>query len=577
MRLQKKQTEGPSQEKPMLNFAARVLALVERLEASPEHVVLDFEINPPIEEESIRRVVQKIGFELDDAFVDYFRACNGLKLAWASRATLGTASNVQDQREAFDAAADLSCDLGVERVGCLQISPLETLVDGSLLGDTFGISGDGPGEYKEPILGGMDGHELRTALRELDLEYLREDGGNTYHRTALVLHPRFPDPVVLFTQDQAASLSDAHPMLARHYLEVMLACGAGMSNRRRFYRIEGYADDHALTEPNLDLLSGHEYLTSGHAGALRTMATESGVNVQDVSEKVSSLKSDQDRYKEVFDTFGVQYRTVELEQPDYIEFKVPGSVQNLIALEHACLDLGAERDLAEVSAAFREQSNIGRAFSRGNLMVDLEAPGERDPTENVLVYQLSDLPEPWFSRVRADHPAHGCLFYVAKAKSPTTSALFELNEPPMDDLDEPMALSKEISMAVGLSQTLVHSIGLERAYGFHTAPMEQVEKVLGKIRFRRLPVSMLFADIEMYRVSDPSGAPATGELERSFSRGDLPAKSRGVRREFWPGMYVLDRLPVYERFVFSQGDAKAELSSEQRPAPGQVGKLQLKK
>ncbi len=560
----------------MLDFATRLRALAHRLQADSEHVVLDFEINPSIDESIVDEVVERIGFKLDDRFLDYFRSCNGARLAWASRSVLGEASTREAQLEAFDEAAGRAYDVGVEHVGSIEISPLETLVDGDLLGDTFGISGEEPGAYIEPTLGGMDSHELRCALRWLDREYLRDDLGSSNNQTALVLHPRFPDPVVIFAQDYAAGLSSGHPMLARHYLELMLAAGGGLSNRRRFYRLEGSEGNHALTSFRPQPLLDYPYLTPGHTEALQALALETGLQVRDVSSKVQSLQADQQRYQEVFETFGVRYQTTDIDQPGYANFRLPGDIENLIALEYACLDLGTEKDLADVSFAYRDKPEFGPSFSYGSLSVDLEVPENVDTRESILFYRLSELPKSWLSGIPNDHPVRDCLFFVAPAESTITQTMFELEEPPMSDITAAMALASTIDLATGLSRTLVHLIGTKRSYGFHTAPYNQVEDILQHLSFHRLSIDILLCETELYEVTDASGAAATGALDRIFSRGQQPAKSRGVRRELRPGMYILDRLPFYDKFVLSQGRQKAVLSRKALPAPGEVKRLQLK-
>ena len=44
--------------------------------------ILEDQINPPITDEEIARVHARLGFELADAFLDYFRAANGWKIRW---------------------------------------------------------------------------------------------------------------------------------------------------------------------------------------------------------------------------------------------------------------------------------------------------------------------------------------------------------------------------------------------------------------------------------------------------------------------------------------------------------------
>lgn len=557
-------------------FADRARALVERLQASPDHVVLDLEITPPIAQDTIDQLTAQIGFSLDEAFLDCFRSCNGLRLAWVSRSALGSASERGAQLAAFDHAARSDHDLGTEHAGSLMIPPLEVLLDPTHALDTFGASSAVPGEHREEILGGTDAAELRRTLRWLDREFLRDEGD--FYQTALVLDPRFPDPPVIFTNDHAASLSDGHPMLARDYLELMLACGAGMSNRRRFYRFEGAAGDHAMTSLELWRLQDHGYLEPGHAQALREVATRAGLVVREISAELASMEADQARYREVFDAFGVPYQARGLSGPGgYVSFEIPGSVEALIALEHALHDLGSRMELSHISAGYRSDPDAGYAFSVGNLSIELQRPEQIDSADPVLLYRPSDLPRAWSERLPPDHPAHDCLFFFACSSSPTISAIFELAEPPMDDIDSAMRLQDAVASRSVLSRTLAHEITPRDArVGFHTAPAAQIEAILEGLTFRRLSASVVFDGLELYEVIDASGAPVAGELRRTCT-GSGRSPLHSVLNEVWPGLYTFTRLPpVYDTLEFSQGDMSAELAAADRPPPGQVHRLVLR-
>lgn len=219
--------------------------LVDTLGQSDLYQLIDDHIGPPATQAEIDDVQTKLGFALDERFLALFRQANGAKIAWqmwegeATREQLVTEFRSSRQALIGNGALD-------DYAGCFVLPTLAELVD--VQGWHFDDDCVDAGEYSLPILAGFDEHELRRSMRWIDREYLLEDMDQGYYRVGLLLHERFPDPVVIFTSDEAAALADCHPMRARSYFELLTAAAGGIAVRQHIRFCRGFGADHALVE-----------------------------------------------------------------------------------------------------------------------------------------------------------------------------------------------------------------------------------------------------------------------------------------------------------------------------------------
>jgi hypothetical protein len=196
-----------------VDWGARLDDLIATLEADPRVEVLLCERDAPASQELIAGVHAELGFELDEAFLSFYRVCNGLELVWVTRDPGREEESVTGIFWNRSYATEGPC-------GSVAISPLEDLLDRPPAFEPFA----GYGDYEVRALGGWDDTLLRECLRDVDdYESAQEGYEYSYYQPALVLHPRFPSPPVLMTDDSAAAISDSRPMLAHDYLLFVLA------------------------------------------------------------------------------------------------------------------------------------------------------------------------------------------------------------------------------------------------------------------------------------------------------------------------------------------------------------------
>lgn len=167
--------------------------------------------HPPLTEQEISQIHQKLGWELDPRFLNFFRVHNGIKLFWSD------ARVHSEQPKLHERMHDIQEQGGA--TGGIYIKSLQEIVfDWS----DFESSSYEPGECCEDILGQWDTALLRQRLKVLD-DFENDVDFGSYHLMGAVIDPIYPDPPVLFSQDYMADFSSTLPMLARDYLTMIIA------------------------------------------------------------------------------------------------------------------------------------------------------------------------------------------------------------------------------------------------------------------------------------------------------------------------------------------------------------------
>lgn len=218
------------------DWKERIDEMMAALEESESTLVRVAEIGEPVSQAEIDEVHAEIGYELDPRFLDFFRAANGIRLIWVT----SYFDHVDDPVAHYHAQVEMNT------CGRINVPPLRELFEQP--GYLFGPDYCKPKEYSEPCLGGWDTHALRSALRNID-DFEQTDGDSSYNLPGLVASERYPDPPILHTNDYAAALSDAHPMLARDYLAFVIATLGRPQERYQRLQSLGYGGNHELFVP----------------------------------------------------------------------------------------------------------------------------------------------------------------------------------------------------------------------------------------------------------------------------------------------------------------------------------------
>lgn len=265
------------------DWKTQIDEMMAALEESESTLVRVAEIGEPVSQAEIDAVHAEIGYELDSRFLDFFRAANGIRLIWVT--------SYFDPVD--DPVAHYHSQVEFNSSGRINVPPLRELFQQP--GYLFGPDYCKPKEYTEKCLGGWDTHALRTSLRNID-DFEQTDGDSSYNLLGLVESARYPDPPVIYTNDYAAALSDAPPMLARDYLAFVIATLGRPQERNQRLQSRGYSDNHelfvpqpgwldALPDPATILAVMHDEVSleenQAAMASIEQVATQSGVPVSE--------------------------------------------------------------------------------------------------------------------------------------------------------------------------------------------------------------------------------------------------------------------------------------------------------
>lgn len=177
-----------------VDWGVMVQGMRDALEAHERVDVVNFKAGPPAAQKTLDAVHQRLGWQLDPRFLSFFEAFDGLHVRW-------------------------ECVSGEEGAPCglLWIPSLSDLIEP----DHDFQSYFSYGTYQCRWLGGWDRHELDMCMRSIDgYDCL---GDYPIYIPGLLLHPRYPNPLVAMTSDSAASLGDGRTLRVYDYLRVVIA------------------------------------------------------------------------------------------------------------------------------------------------------------------------------------------------------------------------------------------------------------------------------------------------------------------------------------------------------------------
>lgn len=183
------------------SFVARINNLMNSLRELPGVQVTKAVIHPPCTDAHIAAVNARAGFRLSDEFLNYYRSANGAVLKWR-------AGNLE---------------------GGFALRPLQNINFGRHI---YGADFTSAGEHALPFFGGCDEWEMRSRLMQFDDEPKNQEH---YPSAGLYAHAtNAVSPVVIFPSDAAACMTDAFPMRATSYLEMLLATAGDSQAIRDF-------------------------------------------------------------------------------------------------------------------------------------------------------------------------------------------------------------------------------------------------------------------------------------------------------------------------------------------------------
>lgn len=214
---------------------ARIDAMLTTLSSDPRVEVLLVERQPPLSLDALERIQAELGWELDPRFVAFFRANNGLRVFWVD-ASFEPEEDTPDrpwEHWLQARSAEVPC-------GSIQVPTLEEILFEPSDFEGFDLA---YGEHIATVLGQWDMTMFYERLKEID-DYEHDLGMGSYFMPGMVLDPLYPDPVVIFSDDYKAAVDATTPMLAREYLDMVVATlGIERARRDRF----GYAGDPTTT------------------------------------------------------------------------------------------------------------------------------------------------------------------------------------------------------------------------------------------------------------------------------------------------------------------------------------------
>ena len=222
-------------EKHTSTFGARLKTFARWLESLPLVTVVQAEFGDPLTEEELSRVNERLGFELDERFVDYFRECNGWALRWVE------SEETPEEKTELEKMFYTEVREGIlTYYGKFLMPGLDVLFcENTGTGDTMEAITRGTREMMiDPKLDGpveFPGCTSEATLRNHSYSigaYGRIPGGN-YRRGGgeqgfeedifLYASPENRDPIAYLVTDYQKNLTPGRPMLARTFFDLGLA------------------------------------------------------------------------------------------------------------------------------------------------------------------------------------------------------------------------------------------------------------------------------------------------------------------------------------------------------------------
>lgn len=201
------------------DYLRRFHDMVAELRRSPDVALARLHVAPPVSEQTIAHVHERLGFALSDSILAFYRQANGLALEWVAKEhpAYDPATHDRESSEPFDMVPQ---DVAG---GVINIYPLEALLDD--YEDVFWFQWM-EGQTTELAGKSYDLLAFSRAIRPLD--YYSE-----YAMAAFFLGDRVPDPPVLIGDDHGATFTAFPPLDFSTYMEAILALRGSWVGRER--------------------------------------------------------------------------------------------------------------------------------------------------------------------------------------------------------------------------------------------------------------------------------------------------------------------------------------------------------
>lgn len=195
-------------------LAARIEHMITALENDGRVRLLASERGAPLTQDALERIHERLGWTLDERFLQFFRINDGLRIVWVDASFESPEPADAEPWKHFLATRDADA-LG----GSINVPSLETvLFDWS----NFDSLSNMVGEHIARALGGWDMDMFYRRLKNID-DYESDLDMGSYFLPGMMLDPLYPHPVVFFSDDYTASVDSSYPMLAEDYLNMIVA------------------------------------------------------------------------------------------------------------------------------------------------------------------------------------------------------------------------------------------------------------------------------------------------------------------------------------------------------------------
>lgn len=222
-----------SAEKAGLSFAKRLRRQIQIVSQNPAWKYFDVQINPPVTQEEIDSVHATMGFELSEAFLNYFRSCNGFRYSAVEVPSSRAEEDFSDQelREIWTKYRETGGGHA-----SVDVRPLREV-------------------FTAKAMPPMDGRESTRFFAYLDNPLPGGHALKTWHMLAADLELGTTDPILRMTTDYGADLDSRAPVEACSYFEWLLKVDGAHYDHEALFKAFGYSVSGPVYEATREELS----------------------------------------------------------------------------------------------------------------------------------------------------------------------------------------------------------------------------------------------------------------------------------------------------------------------------------
>jgi hypothetical protein len=212
---------------PLAQYRKRFEAMVERLRAHPDIVLLNLFIADPVSKTTLASVEKKLSVPLDPAIAAFYQQCDGLSLRWISKRHPDY--DPEDMRFSSKRMSweNVVATDGAED-GCICILPFEQALVKASWKEQLYFEDDSDEEQEEFGQKSYSRATFNRALRPFD--YF-----SFYNMMGFALLPDAKQLPVIMGDDHGACWTDSRITDFASYMETVLATYGSVEARRRIY------------------------------------------------------------------------------------------------------------------------------------------------------------------------------------------------------------------------------------------------------------------------------------------------------------------------------------------------------